>query len=213
MGSNNSYPLITKKEILRRLGTDPGFVREAVGIIHQLYLARCRKEIERGGWMASQASTGTRLAEKFAVRKETPADVTQAATLLRYYARALAAHFRSRQLLENPALAEVAALFGVVPQPAGLAGAGAPVAVPVPVPAEGATPAAHPPGEERARPKGFDGRVLAYVTKHPGARAETIAAALDTKTADVSPALRRLTDAGWVRSEGRARGTTYWPVA
>jgi hypothetical protein len=67
--------------------------------------------------MASQASEGTRLAMRFAEGEQSDADIVRAIALMRRYSRALAAHFRARQLAEQPELVEVAALFGVGPSP------------------------------------------------------------------------------------------------
>jgi hypothetical protein len=240
----NAYPLVTRKQILAELASDPDFVAECMGVVHGLYLARRRGEIEHGGWMASQASEGTRLAKKFADGEQSDADVVRAVALLRRYSRALAAHFRGRQLVEQPELIEVAALFGVAPGPtvpvgprgspaaacsepaaatpdADVLGSAAPAApargAPVaPTPAE---PEQEPSPAESAtsggpsRPRGLDSRVLAFVTKYPGSRAEVIARELRVETSEVSAALRRLLDDGRIRREGVARGTTYYPAS
>jgi hypothetical protein len=52
-------------------------------------------------------------------------------------------------------------------------------------------------------------RVLAYIKKHPGSRAEEICAELGTDTAALRPVLHQLRDDGEIKVEGKARATKY----
>jgi hypothetical protein len=54
--------------------------------------------------------------------------------------------------------------------------------------------------------------LLNYVRAHPGQRGEQIAAALSTDTRAMRPAMKRLIEAGKVRTEGQRRGMTYSAV-
>lgn len=53
--------------------------------------------------------------------------------------------------------------------------------------------------------------LLAHVKRNPGQRGEEIASALGTDTRTMRPTMRRLIDGGKVRTEGRNRGTSYFP--
>jgi len=114
MDSMKSYPLITRNQIQARLATDSAFVAECVGIVHAKFLARRNDTTERGGWMASHTAEGERLAKKFADGKQTAADTARATAMMKQYSRALAVHFRDKQLAD-PLLREIAALYGVRP--------------------------------------------------------------------------------------------------
>ena len=52
--------------------------------------------------------------------------------------------------------------------------------------------------------------VLAYVQKNPGQRGEHIAAGLGTDSNAIRPAMKRLIEAGSVRTKGERRGMQYW---
>ena len=52
-------------------------------------------------------------------------------------------------------------------------------------------------------------RVLAYIKKHPGSRAEEICAEFGTDTAALRPVLHQLRDDGEIKVEGKARATRY----
>jgi hypothetical protein len=54
--------------------------------------------------------------------------------------------------------------------------------------------------------------LLEYVRSHPGQRGEQIAQALGTDTTTMRPAMKRLIEAGKVRTEGQRRGMTYDPA-
>jgi hypothetical protein len=54
--------------------------------------------------------------------------------------------------------------------------------------------------------------LLEYVRSHPGQRSEQIAQAMGTDTATLRPAMKRLIEAGKVRTEGQRRGMTYDPA-
>jgi hypothetical protein len=56
-------------------------------------------------------------------------------------------------------------------------------------------------------------RVARYIADHPGSRAEDIATALGTGTAQLRPALMKLRSAGAVEPKGKARATRYYAVA
>jgi hypothetical protein len=54
--------------------------------------------------------------------------------------------------------------------------------------------------------------LLNYVRSNPGQRGEQIAAALATDTNAMRPVMKRLIEAGKVRTEGQRRGMTYSPA-
>ena len=54
---------------------------------------------------------------------------------------------------------------------------------------------------------------MRYIADHPGSRAEDIATALGTGTAELRPALMKLRSAGAVEPKGKARATRYYAVA
>jgi hypothetical protein len=56
-------------------------------------------------------------------------------------------------------------------------------------------------------------RVLQYLQKHPGSRAEDIAAALGTDAFSLRPSLQQLRAAATVRAEGKARAMRYYVEA
>jgi hypothetical protein len=56
-------------------------------------------------------------------------------------------------------------------------------------------------------------RVARYIADHPGSRAEDIATALGTETAQLRPALMKLRSAGAVEPKGKARATRYYASA
>jgi hypothetical protein len=56
-------------------------------------------------------------------------------------------------------------------------------------------------------------RVAQYIADHPGSRAEDIATALGTGTAELRPALMKLRSAGAVEPKGKARATRYYATA
>ncbi|MCC6409664.1 MAG: winged helix-turn-helix transcriptional regulator [Planctomycetes bacterium] len=66
------------------------------------------------------------------------------------------------------------------------------------------------PRAPRASSDDASDRLLAYVKAHPGQRGEEIAAALGTDTYSMRPAMKRLIDAGEVRTEGENRGMRYF---
>ncbi|MCK6445765.1 MAG: hypothetical protein L6Q99_05180 [Planctomycetes bacterium] len=72
----------------------------------------------------------------------------------------------------------------------------------------GAKATAAPRGR-RTSSEDLDDRLLAYVKAHPGQRGEEIAAALGTDTYSMRPSMKRLIEAGEVRTEGKNRGMRY----
>ena len=56
-------------------------------------------------------------------------------------------------------------------------------------------------------------RVARYIADHPGSRAEDIATALGTGTAQLRPALMKLKSLGAVEPKGKARATRYYASA
>lgn len=56
-------------------------------------------------------------------------------------------------------------------------------------------------------------RVAQFIADHPGSRAEDIAAALGTGTAQLRPALMKLKSRGAVEPKGKARATRYYASA
>ena len=65
-----------------------------------------------------------------------------------------------------------------------------------------------PPRRAQVEPKA----VLDYLFKHPGSSGEDVAKALDTDTKSLRPAIKRLVEAGEVKTNGRARGMRYFAV-
>ena len=53
---------------------------------------------------------------------------------------------------------------------------------------------------------------LAHVKANPGARVEEAAVALGEPTSELKPPAKLLVKAGYLRTEGRKRGTRYFPV-
>jgi hypothetical protein len=75
-------------------------------------------------------------------------------------------------------------------------------------------------GDSKARGASVNGgvkpdaeRVARYIADHPGNRAEDIATALGTGTAQLRPALIKLKSAGAVEPKGKARATRYYASA
>jgi hypothetical protein len=62
-------------------------------------------------------------------------------------------------------------------------------------------------------PKPDADRVARYIADHPGSRAEDIATALGTGTAELRPALMKLKSLGAVEPKGKARATRYYATA
>jgi hypothetical protein len=56
-------------------------------------------------------------------------------------------------------------------------------------------------------------RVARYIADHPGSRAEDIATALGTETAQLRPALLKLKGLGAVEPKGKARATRYYAIS
>ena len=56
------------------------------------------------------------------------------------------------------------------------------------------------------------GRVLEYISAHPGARSEEMVAEFGTDAAALRAVLHQLRDEGKIRPEGKARGTRYFGV-
>jgi hypothetical protein len=56
-------------------------------------------------------------------------------------------------------------------------------------------------------------QVARYIAEHPGSRAEDIATALGTGTAELRPALMKLRSAEAVEPKGKARATRYYATA
>ena len=56
-------------------------------------------------------------------------------------------------------------------------------------------------------------RVARCIADHPGSRAEDIATALGTGTAEPRPALMKLKSLGTVEPKGKARATRYYASA
>jgi hypothetical protein len=54
--------------------------------------------------------------------------------------------------------------------------------------------------------------LLRYVTANPGKRGEEIAKALGTESSIMRPHMKRLIEAGSVRTEGHRRAMAYWPA-
>ncbi len=66
------------------------------------------------------------------------------------------------------------------------------------------------PRARRVSAEDLGDRLLAHVQKHPGQRGEEIAAALGTDSFAMRPSMKRLVEAGAVKTEGRNRGMRYF---
>ena len=53
--------------------------------------------------------------------------------------------------------------------------------------------------------------ILDYLDKHPGSSGEDVASALGTDTRGLRPTMKKLIEAGQVKTKGRARGMRYFP--
>jgi predicted transcriptional regulator len=69
--------------------------------------------------------------------------------------------------------------------------------------------AARRPPEELQRAAA---RLLAAIAAQPGLRIEQLAKALGAETKELSLPVKRLLEAGQVKSKGTRRATTYWPA-
>jgi hypothetical protein len=66
------------------------------------------------------------------------------------------------------------------------------------------------PRTRRAGAGDLSGQLLAYVKAHPGQRGEEIAVALGTDTYAMRPSMKRLIEAGEVKTQGKNRGMRYF---
>ena len=64
----------------------------------------------------------------------------------------------------------------------------------------------------RGNIEGLADSLLTYVIDNPGLRGEQIAAALETDTKTMRPAMQRLIGENKIKSKGQRRGTTYHPA-
>lgn len=121
-GHDNNYPFLTKAQIADRIGSDAGFVRQAIGILYANQTSHEREvrstEVKnRAGFMSSHAVTGSKLAEKLLSGAGwTQEDEDKARAIASRYTRQLACHFREEAIVFDPALAQKAAAF-FTPQP------------------------------------------------------------------------------------------------
>lgn len=121
-GHDNNYPFLTKAQIAERLGDDPGFVQQAIGILYANQTSHEREvrstEVKnRAGFMSSHAVTGSKLAEKLLSGEGwTQGDEDKARSIASRYTRQLACHFREEAIASDPALAQKSAAF-FTPQP------------------------------------------------------------------------------------------------
>lgn len=113
------YPFLTKAQIKARLSTDHGFCCQAILILYALQTEHEQAKSttvdrNRHGFMSSHAVRGTALAKKLqagdALTDEESAQVDEIAS---HYSRQLAVYFRAQEITNQPALREIAALFGV----------------------------------------------------------------------------------------------------
>jgi hypothetical protein len=121
-GHDNNYPFLTKAQIADRIGSDAGFVQQAIGILYANQTADEREEKDtkyknRAGFMSSHAVTGSKLAEKLLSGAGwTQEESEKARAIASRYTRQLALHFREEKLAESPELAAKVACF-FTPQP------------------------------------------------------------------------------------------------
>jgi hypothetical protein len=150
--STNLYPFLSKREILEKIESEPAFAGECVAILQDRYDRR-RPGESAAGWMASHASTATKLAARLASGEATEKDRAEAVKVASRYSKQLARVFRERELAAHPELGAQAAVFGI-----GRGGSGIALArqvMPTPGASEerpGEQPAPTP--KRRGRPKG-----------------------------------------------------------
>lgn len=222
MGTNNSYPFTTKRDIVKKLQSgDRKIIAEFMKVMQERHERRLAGDAGTGacGWMASQASTASKLAKKILSGEASDADWTTAVRTLSPYVKQIAAHYRSIELEQNPALAEAAKTFGLLGTP-GVARPKKPrpvtktaVRVAAPAPGPEPEPEATPLPEPVAAPSApvpLSERVLGAVREaRGGLRCEEVAKALSISTAETGTALRELVDTRKVRKHGAGRGTRY----
>lgn len=234
MVTGNRYPFPTKAEIRRRLEHEAAFVIECLALMQQRHELRASgaKVVGPCGWMSSQTSKGVALAKRAAAGELTTKETVEAAKLLQGYAKQIACVLRNRALAAEPALADAARVFGVLPRGAATKRqpkpATSPLAAPQSAAAEpmapepaAADPSAHgrdegdacddggPEGGEHDDELELRELVLSHLSTAPASRSEEIAKATGVTTAMLSPILRELVKAGRVRSTGAGRGTRY----
>lgn len=127
--ASNGYPFTTRKQIIDRIASEPGFVVECVRLID-------------GKWMASHRARSAAVLAKIAAGNVSAEDLAEAVALVTPYARTISRILRERQISEGHSeLMGVAAVFGVV-RPSSA------YAIPTATPAE--TEAARPPAVDAA---------------------------------------------------------------
>jgi hypothetical protein len=109
----NAYPFTTRRQIVERVESDPSFAGECIAILQDRHDRRAAAAGESMGWMASHASTATKLAARLASGEATEKDRAEAAKLAGRYSKQLARVFRERELAARPELGAQAAVFGV----------------------------------------------------------------------------------------------------
>lgn len=115
-GVENTYPFRSKASIKALLGTDDGFVREALVILGTRTAARTADD-KAMGFMSSHLKAGTALATKIAGGEElSEEEAGKAREIALSYTKQLAAHFRAEQIAANPELEEVARKFSAAPK-------------------------------------------------------------------------------------------------
>jgi hypothetical protein len=109
-----TYPFVTRRQIIARLGRDPEFARTCLTILHRRFVDRDILS-PPAGWMASDVKRAEKLYKQVSAGDASAANLALATTLVQKYARQLARHFRDEELSRNPALKPLAAVYGIRP--------------------------------------------------------------------------------------------------
>lgn len=115
--STNLYPFVTRNQIKARLEADAAFRNQAMSILLALQTeaeqaTESTRDRNRQGFMSSHAKHGTAVAKKInAGEPLTVEDMANVDRIAPRYSRQLASFFRAKALVEQPALAAVAARF------------------------------------------------------------------------------------------------------
>lgn len=113
-GRHKAYPFRTRRQIATQIQSDREFARECLEIMVGRHVSKESTAAEGAmGWGSSDASRIAGPVQRIVDGLDTDGDWEELLPVLARYTKQLAQHFRERQLEANPALAEVAALYGV----------------------------------------------------------------------------------------------------
>lgn len=113
--SANSYPFLSRAEVLERLGEDPEFATECVKMIQS-----------EAAFMASHKPAAAALLKRITDGAPPTAVAAEASRLAARYTRTIARLLRDEAIANEPALAAIGATFGVGPLALGTRSAAAP---------------------------------------------------------------------------------------